>query len=163
MILIAGCGEKLATTDEKSTDMDRDIQLVDNYLSKWDRFALGENQLFPILRESKPAFEAALVRLLQADDKRATARLIFYPVVQVGGSIPANSELGKASGSVLGSDFPISTTKEGKQVYFGGDLYLWWESTHNKYEAYPLFDEWSKRDFAQTVVIPMFRSAAKNK
>ncbi len=140
-----------------------DQQLVDDYLEKWDRFAQGDNQLVPELRDNKAAFEVALARLLRADDKRAPSRMVFYPVVQVGGSIAVDSELGKASAAVVGSDFPITTTKEGERVYFSGDLYLWWEANRSKYEPFPLFDEWSKRDFAQNVVIPMFRSAAKRK
>src|SRR4249920_2459810 len=63
----------------------RDLQVVDGYLEKWDRFAQGENQLVPELRDSKAGFEAALVRLLAAGDKRAPARMVFYPVVEVGG------------------------------------------------------------------------------
>jgi hypothetical protein len=141
----------------------RDQQFVDGYLEKWDRFAQGENQLVPELRDNKAEFEVALARLLRSGDKGAAARMVFYPVVQVGGLIPTDSELGKASAALLGSDFPITTTKEGERVYFGGDLYLWWEANRSKYEPFPLFDEWSKREFAQTVVIPMFRSAAKRR
>ena len=143
--------------------MNSDIQLVDSYLEKWDRFAQGENQLVPELRESEAGFEAALARLLLAGDKRAPARMVFYPVVQVGGSIPISSELGKACSAVLGPDFPVTTGEEGEHIYFGGDLFLWWEANRAKYESFPLFDEWSKRDFAQTVVIPMFRSVAEGK
>jgi hypothetical protein len=143
--------------------MTRDLQLVDGYLEKWDRFAQGENHLVPELRDNKAAFEAALTRLLCAGDRRAPARMVFYLVVQVGGAIPTESELGKASAAVLGPDFRVTTTKEGERVYFGGDLYLWWEPNRGPHEVFPLFDEWTKRDFAQTVVIPMFRSAAKDK
>jgi len=143
--------------------MNRDLQLVDRYLEKWDRFAQGENQLVPELRDSKAGFEAALTRLLAAGDKRAPARMVFYPVVEVGGAIPADSELGKASAAVLGPNFPVTTTKEERRVYFCGDLYLWWEANRAKYEAFPLFDEWSKRDFAQAVVIPMYRRMAEGK
>jgi hypothetical protein len=89
--------------------------------------------------------------------------MVFYTVVQVGGSIPVGSELGKACASILGPDFPVTTTKEGERTYFSGDLYLWWEANRGKFEAYLLFDNWIKRDFAQTVIIPMFRSAAKSK
>jgi len=149
--------------DAGDAQMTRDLQLVDGYLEKWDRFAQSENQLVPELRDNKTGFEAALARLLRAGDKRAPARMVFYPVVQVGGSIPADSELGKASAAVLGPDFPVTTTKEGERVYFGGDLYLWWEANRGKYEAFPLFDEWSKRDFAQSVVIPMYRRTVKGK
>jgi hypothetical protein len=137
--------------------------LVDVYLEKWDRFAQGENQLVPEFRDTKLGFEAALVRLLAAGDKRAPARMVFYPVVQVGGAIPADSELGKASAALLGSDFPVTTTKDGKRVYFGGDLYLWWEANRAKYDAFALFDDWSKRDFAQTKVIPLYRRTAQGK
>ena len=143
--------------------MSRDLQVVDGYLEKWDRFAQGENQLVPELRDSKAGFEAALARLLAAGDKRAPARMVFYPVVEVGGSISAESELGKASATVLGPDFPVTTMKDGQRVYFGGDLYLWWENNRDKYESFDLFDEWSKRDFAQTVVIPMYRRTVKGK
>ena len=143
--------------------MTSDVQLVDGYLEKWDRFAQGENQLVPELRDDRAAFEVALGRLLLAGDKRAPARMVFYAVVQVGGSIPAGSDLGKASAAVLGPGFPVATTNDGEHVYFGGDLYLWWEANRSKYDAFALFDEWCKRDFAQTVVIPMFRSTAKGK
>lgn len=140
-----------------------DLQVVDDYLVKWDRFAQGENQLVPELRNGKAAFEAALTRLLVARDKRAPARMVFYPVVQVGGWISADSELGKASAGVLGPDFPIKTHEKAGRIYWGGYLYLWWEANRGKYEAFPLFDEWSRREFAQSVAIPMFRGIAKNK
>ena len=87
--------------------------------------------------------------------------MVFYPIVQVGGAIPVDSELGKAAAPVLGPDFPVTTTENGERVYFGGDLYFWWQDNAQKYVPYPLFEEWSKRDFAQTVVIPMYRSARK--
>src|SRR5262245_60314709 len=116
--------------------MSRDLQTVDRYLEKWDRFAQGENELFPFLRENEAAFEGALTRLLQAKDKRAPARLVFYTVVQVGGSISAGSELGNAIASMLGAECPLTTTKEGEQVYFSGNLYMWWEANREKFEAY---------------------------
>jgi hypothetical protein len=143
--------------------MSRDLEFVDGYLEKWDRFVQGENQLVPELRKNEGAFEAMLTRLLLASDKRAPSRMVFYAVVQVGGSIPAGSELGKASAAILDPDFSVTTTKEGEGVYFGGDLYLWWEAHRGEYEAFPLFEEWSKRDFARTVVIPMFRRVARGK
>jgi hypothetical protein len=163
----AGCSKNssdgVTIPDPRDAKMSRDLQLVDDYLEKWDRFAQGENELVPSLRDNKSAFEAALTRLLQARDQRAPARMVFYPVVQVGGSIPAGSELGKASAAILGPDFPVTITEEGVPTYFGGDLFWWWEANRNKYEPYPLFENWIKRDFAQTVVIPMFRSASKKK
>ena len=72
--------------DAGDAQMTSDVQLVDGYLEKWDRFAQGENQLVPDLRENKVTFEAALAWLLRAGDKRAPARMVFYSVVQVGGS-----------------------------------------------------------------------------
>jgi hypothetical protein len=136
--------------------MARDLRLVDDYLSKWDQFAQGTNQLAPFLRDNKAAFEAALTRLLEIGDKRAPARMVFYPVVQVGGFIAADSKLGKACAMVLGPEFPVTTTKDGERVYFCGDLYFWWQDNHAKLDPFPLFEEWSKREFARTVVIPMY-------
>ncbi len=89
--------------------------------------------------------------------------MVFYPVVQVGGSIPAGSQLGKACATVLGEDFPTTATKDKVRVYLGGDLYLRWESNRDKYEALALRNQWSNREFAQKVVIPMYRRAALGK
>ncbi len=142
--------------------MQNEIQIVDEYLAKWDAFAQGDNSLTPYLRDKQAAFEAALTGLLQAKDQRAPSRLVFYTVVQVGGFIPAESTLGKAVAQCMGSNVPVATLKEGKQ-YFAGDLYFWWQDHRKEYESYPLFEEWSKRDFAQNVAIPMYKSAVKKK
>jgi uncharacterized protein YegJ (DUF2314 family) len=147
--------------DARDRGMPTDLQFVDDYLEKWDRFSQGENQLVPQLRDNRARFEAALVGLLLAGDKGAPARMVFYPVVQVGGAIPVESELGKASAEVLGPDFVITTRKDGQREYFAGDLYFWWEANRNKFDAHPLFDEWKKREFAKTVVVPMYESTSK--
>ena len=99
-----------------------DLELVDDYLAKWDRFTQGENELVPVIRDHKIAFESALTRMLLARDKRGPARMVFYAVVQIGGFIPLESELGKASSGVLGPDFPVFTSKEGTRSYFAGGV-----------------------------------------
>jgi hypothetical protein len=63
--------------------MTQDLRFVDEYLEKWDRFAQGENQLVPELRDNESAFQDALVRLLAAGDRRAPGRMVFYPVASV--------------------------------------------------------------------------------
>jgi hypothetical protein len=143
--------------------MARDLEEVDHYLEKWDRFARGQNQLGPDLKKGNGAFEAALIRLLKAEDKRAPARMVFYPVVQVGGFIPVDSDLGRACTALLGPDFPVTTSKDGERNYFSGDLYFWWKDNQKKFEPYGLLEEWSKRDFAKTVVVPMYESACKHR
>jgi hypothetical protein len=139
--------------------MPSDLKLVDQYLAAWDRFAQGANELVPFLRQNKGAFEAALVRLLDARDRRAASRLVLYPVVQVGGSIPVDSDLGRAAAALVGPDFPVTTNKQGERVYFAGDLFFWWRDNGEEYDAYPLLEEWSGRDFARGVVVPMYRAA----
>jgi len=143
--------------------MANDLKLVDDYLAKWDRFAQGENELIPLIRDDKDAFETSLARMLQTKDKRGPARMVFYAVVQVGGFIPVDSELGKASARVLGPDFPVFTSKTGKRAYFAGELYFWWLDNRDKYSGFPLFDEWSQREFAQKKVVPMYKSSRKQK
>jgi len=138
-----------------------DVATVDTYLERWDRFAQGANDLVPYLRDHKSSFEAALTRLFHTKDPRAPSRLVFYAVVQVGGGIATDSELGAASAATLGSGFPILTTKEGRQVFFAADLYRWWEANGNRYAPFPLFEAWRSRDFARNVVLPMYRSTAK--
>jgi hypothetical protein len=140
-----------------------DLIVVDDYLEKWDRFAQGENNLVSDIRDHKDAFEAALCIILNAKDRRAPARLVFYAVVQVGGFVALDSELGKASATLLGPDFPLFTSKEGARAYFAGELYFWWIDNRKKYESYPLFDEWSQRDFAKRVAVPMYKEACKRK
>jgi hypothetical protein len=102
--------------------MASDLHVVDDYLSKWVRFAQGESELVTFLRDNKGLFEAALTRMLNAKDKRAPARMVFCCVVQVGGAIPADTELGKAAASILGPDFPATISEKGERIYFCGDL-----------------------------------------
>jgi hypothetical protein len=150
-----------AQLSTKEASSRSDVVVVDEYLSKWDRFARGENDLVPELNAGAARFESALSRLLRARDKRGPARLVFYPVVQVGGGIVTDSELGRAAAAVLGKDFPITVMKDRTRVYFAGDLYLWWEREGGRHEAFPLFDEWRARELAQTVVIPQYRRMSR--
>jgi hypothetical protein len=143
--------------------MPTDLRIVDNYLARWDRFAQGDNELVPHLRDNKEAFEAALTRLLEADDERAPARMVFYAVVQVGGFIPLGSDLGRAARKLLGPKFPVFKSEDGTRALFAGDLYFWWGKISSEYKPYSLLDEWSQRDFAETVVIPMYESSCKRK
>src|SRR4051812_41256488 len=92
---IAGCTKDQSatstTTDARQTQASNDKAVVDGYLAKWDSFAQGDNQLVPFLRDNKPTFEVALTQLLKSGDRGAPARVVFYSVVQVGGSIPVES------------------------------------------------------------------------
>jgi hypothetical protein len=163
-VWLCACTPDQSGTREQTTGghaIPADIELVDGYLQKWDRFAQGENDLVSALRDGKAPFEAALTRLLKAKDERGPARMVFYAVVQVGGAIQAESELGKAAGEVLGPEFPVTTTKESDRVYFAADLYFWWEREQKRFDAWPLFAEWQTREFAQMVVIPMYDKVAK--
>jgi hypothetical protein len=121
---------------EAQKRMDRDIEVIDDYLAKWDRFARGEKSLVPDLNRDGAAFGAALGRALKAKDKRAPGRLVFSVVVQVGGGIPVDSDLGKDARPLLGPDFPIVEGKKDK-VYFASDLYFWWLDHRQEYESYP--------------------------
>ncbi len=139
-----------------------DLREADDYLQKWDRFAQGENQLAPLLRAERDRFEAALTRLLRAGDRAAPARMVFYAAVQVGGFFHVDSELGAAAAAILGPGFPSTNRKDGQRAYFAGELYFWWEENQERFEAYPLFDEWKRRAFAETVVIPFYRKICKH-
>lgn len=104
----------------------------------------------------KEAFEESLAQMLEAGDRRAVKRLVFYAVVQVGGSIPADSRLGKAAAAVLAPECQLSGADEGNPRYFAGDLFLWCRENGWRFESFPLLDEWTRRDFAQQVAIPMY-------
>jgi hypothetical protein len=105
-------------------------------------------------------FEAALVRLLEKKDPRAPARMVFYPVVQVGGFIPLDSALGRAAKSTVKDEIRPFIDKQGKEHYFAADLYLWWEQHESEFVPFGQFDEWRKRPFGRDTVIPGYRKMA---
>jgi hypothetical protein len=147
--------------DNKSSSPD--FKFIDNYLTTWDLFAQGNNDLLPQLKRDTPKFQRQLAEAFRQGDKRAPSRLVFYTVVQVGGFIPCDSELGNASERLLSYDIPIFTSKKGERSYFAGDLYFWWERHRSEFDAFPLYDEWRQRDFAKKIVIPMYESSTKKR
>jgi hypothetical protein len=139
------------------------LRTVDAYLETWDAFAQGDESLVPRLRKDKLAFREALAGLLDAGDERAPGRLVFYALVQVGGSIEVHSALGAAARRLLGADFPTVCEEDepDQPAYFAGDLYFWWKQNSARYARYALLDDWLARDFANEVAIPMYESAAR--
>ena len=138
------------------------IDPVDQYLEAWDAFAQGDNSLVPVLNEDFPRFSAALAGLLGSGDPRAPARAVFFALVQVGGFIPVESEIGAALAPVLGPAFPVTETEDSPPSYFAGDLYFWWLENDSGFQAYELLDEWLTREFARTTVIPMYQAVRQN-
>ena len=140
-----------------------DFTFIDRYLSNWDSFAQGKNNLLPTIKKNEARFDAELTIALRKSDNRAPGRFVFYAVVQVGGFIPLDSELGQAFHQRVGDAVPIFTSdKDGKQRYFAGDLYFWWEEHKSEFAPYPLYDEWRQRDFTKSVAIKMYEGARKN-
>jgi hypothetical protein len=118
--LFAGeCGSKSSPPD---------FAFIDQYLATWDRFAQGANG-------DTPRFQQHLAEALKQSDRRAPSRLVFYAVVQVGGFIVDDSDLGRACERLVGREVPISTSKKGERLYFAGDLYFWWQRHRSEYEA----------------------------
>jgi hypothetical protein len=134
-----------------------DFAFVDDYLARWDKFAQGENEQVPYLRDHKKKFEAELSRLLHSGAKKAIGRVVFYAVVQVGGFIDIDSELGREASKVFGP-LPLTDGQNGEKLIFAGDIYFWWESRKRDLPEFSLYTEWEKRDFAQNVAIQMYKS-----
>jgi hypothetical protein len=153
-LLTGGCGSKGSSPD---------FVFIDRYLATWDRFAQGANELAPQIKRDTPRFQQQLTEALKQRDNRAPSRLVFYAVVQVGGFIAYDSELGRACEQLVGSEVSIFTSKTGERSYFAGDLYFWWERYRGEYETFSLYDEWRQREFAKKTVIPIYESVAKNK
>jgi hypothetical protein len=151
--LFGGCSNK-------PTD---DFAFIDKYLTTWDEFAQVDNSLAPVVKKDAQQFSAELTAALKKADRRAPSRFVFYAFVQVGGFIPLDSELGQAFHGRVGDAVPIFTSdKDGKQYYFAGDLYFWWEAHKSEFAPYPLYDDWRQRDFTTNVVLKMYESASKN-
>ena len=132
---------------------------VDDYLVKWDRFAQGDNSLAPALREGKAAFESHLTDALVKKNPEAPSRLVFYGLVQVGGSIPVDTPLGRAWAGIAGTNFPVSDDK-GHRVYFAADFYAWWKAHGDLKHEMPLLREWAGRDWPRSTLIPMYERLA---
>ena len=140
-----------------------DFAIIDKYLTTWDEFAQGNNGLAPVLKADAQRFSAELTAALKKSDSRAPSRFVFYAVVQVGGFIPLDSELGQAFHERFGDTVPIFTSdKDGKRCYFAGDLYFWWEAHKSEFAAYPLYDDWTQREFTKNVALKLYESASKN-
>ena len=141
--------------------MESDLSKVDAFLADWDWFAQGENELVAKLQQAKPEFDAALIRLFNHGDRGAPARLVFYAVVQIGGTYKLDSALGRAATPVLGENFPITMNEDGDRVIFAGDLYFWWQQNKESFQSFPLFEAWQQREFAQSMVIPLYENSRK--
>jgi hypothetical protein len=133
-----------------------DRVFIDDFLARFDRFTQGANELLPDLRAQIPSFNAHMVGAIEADPLWAAGRAIMYPILQVGGFVPVTSAYGRSLASLLGGAGPKPVEVKGQSFYFSADLYSWWEKERERYSAYPLYDEWRERDFAQQVAIPMF-------
>lgn len=136
------------------------MDTIDNYLMAWDDFALGDNAKIEIINANKDAFENALSQALAKRDRRAPGRLVFLAVVMVGAPIGYNGKLGTAFRKIAGDVVP-HTDSDGEPSYFPGDIYFWWVKNKDKFEAYPLLDDWLQRDFAKQTVIPMYERVCK--
>jgi hypothetical protein len=151
--LFSGCSEKPSG----------DFAFIDKYLTTWDEFAQGNNGLAAALKTDAQQFSAELSAALKKADSRAPSRFVFYAVVQVGGFIPLDSELGQAFHQRVGDAVPIFTSdKDGEQRYFAGDLYFWWEGHKSEFAPYPLYDDWRQREFTKNVALKLYESASKN-
>jgi uncharacterized protein (DUF736 family) len=153
-LLVPSCGRQSSSPDFK---------FIDGYLTNWDRFSQGANELVPQLKRDAPQFHAQLAEALKRGDKRAPSRLVFYAVVQVGGFIAYDSDLGRACERLVSSEVPIFTSEKGERSYFAGDLYFWWQRHRAEFESFPLYDQWSEREFAKKTVIPMYESATRKR
>ena len=139
-----------------------DFAYIDQYLNTWDAFAQGNNDLAPIIRRDAEQFSAELTVALKRADPRAPSRLVFYAVVQVGGFIPLDSDLGQAFHMRFGDTVPIfKSEKDGKQRYFAGDLYYWWEAHKSEFTSYPLYDDWRQREFTKNIALKLYENASK--
>ena len=140
-----------------------EFKFIDNYLKQWDEFAQGANDLAPKLKKDAERFDAELARALVAKDPRAPSRVVFYAVVQVGGFIPADGEIGRPLTEIVSGAVPVFTDKNGQKRYFAGDLFCWWDTQGRQFPQFWLYEEWKSRDFAQETVIPWYRKGCENK
>ena len=136
---------------------DQSLAFVDSYLERWDRFAQGEKDLVPELNADLEPFSKKLSALLEAEDPRAPARAVFFTTVQMAGEIHLETPLGRAMSRVLGKDVPVTKMSERPDAYSAWHLYSWWTENRERFEAYPLLEEWAQREFTKSTILPMYR------
>jgi hypothetical protein len=134
---------------------------IDPYLADWDHFATGDKSLAPRIKSGKGEFERLLADALSNHLPSAPSRITFYMLVQVGGSVPVNSALGRAWSKYVGPGFPTTDPDENEQTFFVADFYAWWKAHRDPNQDLPLLQEWLDRDFAKKAVIPMCERLGK--
>ncbi len=87
--------------------------------------------------------------------------MVFYMLVQVGGSTPVDSALGKAWADYAGPTFPVTDSGKGERVFFMADFHAWWKANRDPVNDLPLLHEWLGRDFARNMVVPMCERLAQ--
>ncbi len=137
---------------------EEDLALVDAYLFSFARYASGDEERGPDLVEQRGAAEAALVRLLECDDRRAPARAVLLAVLAVGGGIEVDSPLGRALSRWLPEGTWASVGEEGAPVFFAGALHRWWERERAAFPRYEQLEAWEASVYAQRVVIPYYEA-----
>jgi hypothetical protein len=139
-------------------DLEDLLYNINGYLGAWDRFAQGESGLAGFLNEYHEPFENLLAASLYAGYAWAPSRVVFYTLVQVGGTIEVESHLGREWRAFTEDSFPVVSGKGGVPVYFAAHFYDWWMQSGHRYPRYDLLEEWLSREFARTTAIPMYQS-----
>ncbi len=163
ILVIVGCLLVLMAGGCESKSQMPDFAFLDDFLRMWDEFARGRNDLVPKLNAGGPRFESGLAAALDSGDKRAPSRLVFYLVVQVGGFVRLDSELGQACQNLFGEDVPVFVGEDGIRRYYAGDVYYWWETDAEGFAVFPLYEEWKARDLAKEVISMYVRQAKENR
>lgn len=160
ILSVAICIFGLIVSMSSAQELKPDFRFIDDYVHTWDEFARGRNELVPKLKENGERFDAELASAIRSGDKRAPSQLVFYLVVQIGGFIKLESELGEACKELFGEDVPVSTNKEGVKKYYAGDVYYWWENDAKGFVTFSLYEEWKTRDLSKKI-IPMYLRHAR--
>ena len=141
-------------------NLDR-LAFLDEYLQHWDNFARGCEDSQYINRHIQK-FYAALVDALENKDPRAVPRAAFYFFVQVFFFLPEASELYQALYAT--GQGQLRAREVGKRGAFldSSQVWTWWRAHSTEYPDYLLLQEWTRRRFAQQIVIPAYERLARN-
>ena len=134
-------------SEEELPDREPNWAFIDDYINRSDRWRRGESRLFDSIARGLPRFNGEMVRALRVAPTRAVPRIVTHHLLGSGYINPfeLDSPVGLALATALGSDGPPRTKQGTAEVYLSADLLEWYESNRNRFEAYPLFDDWRGR------------------
>ena len=141
-----------------------DLALVDEWLAELDGLAkqgrVPRNIAYTNAKHKRAMSHItwALIRR----DPHAPSRFVFMGLVASDNPVPARRQIYQEFCSMVGTRLPTFSTIEGsctEDFFEPAGLFFWYQEDRDKYESFPLLDEWLERESTKNERIPVFEKS----